>query len=196
MPNPNGGLYMAFCIVPGDAIAIGEGMMCSTCMMYYSCNATESYVHKLSFEETKAACDASSSTFVESIVEDYPSAASDIANLGWRAGQEYAFDESQGHGKEVLYDLAMIGYRRCLEHGICEPCPANKVWEVVGLKKENGDSWTLLFTVMYSACPNGGKSDAVNIDDNHGMQSCYITGTFSDDTGQGEYTDKCHLTAD
>ncbi len=192
MPNPNGGLFTAICAMPcGAYSATYVSLDCAACMEYYGCNASGSYAGVLSATEVKARCDemAANSSFGVNIAETYPSAASDMADLGWRAGESYSFDKSQGNGAMALQEIAMIGYRRCLDHGVCIPCPASTYSQPIG--EDNGSQ--LIFLIYVNECPNGGLSDENN---NYFIKSCYMNGPFSDDTGRGEYTDKCYYVPD
>lgn len=191
MLNPNVGLFTVICAMPGGAVDFKDyiPMACAACMEYYGCNATGSYISKglMPVTDVKTKCDeaAANSAFAFNIAEIYPSVASYMADLGWRAGESYFIDKSQGNGAMALQEIAMIGYRECLYHGVCIPCPASTYCQPVG--DDNGARLT--FYISSGDCPNGGLSE---INNNYSIQGCYINGTFNDDTGRGEYTDKCY----
>ncbi len=168
---------------------------CQACMAYISCNASKYFYNKLDAASAKTFCDNRSNAAIAAMCTESPYMCEDLADLGWRMGQDYDYDANTGmsaeHLQEQLHQIALIAARRCMEHGVCEFPDANYFWAGVGV--QNDAQQALVVQMIYSQCPNGGKSD---YGDNFSLNKCYLTGNFNDDTGAGEYSDKCYYVYD
>lgn len=178
-------------VLSANAYALSPGIQCQACMSYISCNASQFFYNNLDETNAKNYCDANGTSAVKAMVAERPNMCADLANLGWQLGQEYRYGFDTGNSADTLqghlHDMALIAARRCLDYGICGFPAAGSFWIVVGM--QNDAQQALAMTIVFNSCPDSGQS---SYGDNFTANKCYITGNFSDDTGAGEYTDKCY----